>query len=387
MSRTNSKWKLWIKRLLVFLLLFTSLLVIIYGFRIGIIKPSSSLDESAQKRLLLQRDDLKSTLVVLEEDDNTKILGAWYVVYNERNSSTIVYYIPPSLYMRDYLGKVSQFVSIGELKYLGDSINPNRKIEYAVWQLGNLTGITIDSYIWLKRESIDVIESKIGSIKQYDEKKYIEKYKNSGEISANSYLLSYLFDVYPHFRIAVSFPEFSKFITNIDTNFTQMQLLQRWIHLENVFSSGNIYLMDLTQVWATNRGTNVSGKEINVINYNEVDKRLEEVIKDLKGREIEKEQVKVEVYNASEIEGLAGRYTRKFENAGLDVIRYENAPSVFEKTTIYVSNPTGYQKSLDLAKKLLFVDTNIVNSRPEFMTTGDIVVILGKDLALEAVWK
>jgi hypothetical protein len=101
---------------------------------------------------------------------------------------------------------------------------------------------------------------------------------------------------------------------------------------------------------------------------------------DILDRELEKEQVRVEVYNGSGISGAAGQMARKIENSGCDVVRYENAPNMLDNTVLYIPDEDRFKNSIDVVKEVVDGNVEIINDRPTFMTTGDIVVVLGKDI-------
>lgn len=358
-----------------------------YLFMLNSIIPSTSLSTQAQERLLINRESLKSTLIVMEDIDKVRISSAWYVIYNEKNLSTVVYHIPSGIYMKEYLSNVADYVSVGDLKYVGDTIDPKRKYEYAVWQLGNLTGITPDSYIWINNESQTAFINLFGNYYDFEKEKYLSKYTDSKDISISALLSNSMIDRFKYSRLIFNYSDFTSLVQGIDTNLTQVGLFQRFQMLKKALNTQTIDMLDLSQTWATKQITNESGRKIDLINYEKVDEKLNVFVKDLKGRDIEREQVKIEIYNASEIEGLASRYSRKFENSGIEVIRFENAPNTVEKTEVYISKKEKYPVSLNIVTKLLVVDTTLIEGRPDFMTTADIVVILGKDMKNEASWK
>lgn len=372
---------------LVILLILSICGLVYYSFTLKSISPSSSLSSEAKDRLLIEREGLKSTLVVLSDNDNVKIVGAWYVVFNEKNSATVVYFVPPGVFLKEYLSGVSDYVSVGDLKYIGETVSSTRKLEYAIWQLGNLTGITPDAYLWFDTNSLSAFSKAFGDVSEFKKDRYIDRYSDEDDVTSPALMINALTDKYNFVKLASNFEQYEKFVTGIDTNLTLLELLSRMNILKASLSSDSIDMLDLGQIWATQSVKSESGRDINLVNYNVVDQKLSEFVKDLKGRDIEREQVKIEVYNASEIDGLASRYSRKFENSGIDVVRYENAPAPIDQTTIYVPKKDKFEQSLQLVKKLVVVDAKESEGRPEFMTTGDIIVILGKDMSSEAAWK
>jgi len=110
------------------------------------------------------------------------------------------------------------------------------------------------------------------------------------------------------------------------------------------------------------------------------DNSYRELISLLIDKELEKERVRVEVYNGSGVAGAAQQFGRKIENSGCDVIRYENAPKTIKKTIMYISKPDDFKKSFKIVSEIFSDNFELVEGRPDFMTTGDIVIILGEDI-------
>jgi hypothetical protein len=96
---------------------------------------------------------------------------------------------------------------------------------------------------------------------------------------------------------------------------------------------------------------------------------------------LEKERVRVEVYNASGIPGIASSFARKISNSCCDVVRFDNAPNIEDSTLLYIPNPDDFVESTEAVTELFTWPYKIINGRPSFMTTGDIVIILGKDIS------
>jgi hypothetical protein len=110
------------------------------------------------------------------------------------------------------------------------------------------------------------------------------------------------------------------------------------------------------------------------------DTELSNYIPQLVSREVEQERVNIEVYNASDISGLASTVARKISHTGCRILRYDNAPVLYDKSIIYVPEPGNYTNSLILVRDVLGMGIEVRNERPTFITTADIVVVLGKDM-------
>ena len=124
----------------------------------------------------------------------------------------------------------------------------------------------------------------------------------------------------------------------------------------------------------------VTGDKIKVLNTAEYDKVFRDLFEKVLDRGLENERVRVEVYNGSELTGVASSFGRKIVNTCCDVVRYGNAPNSEEKTKVYVSNMEKFSNAYRVVSDVIPIEFETVEGRPDFMTTGDIVVVLGKDI-------
>jgi hypothetical protein len=168
------------------------------------------------------------------------------------------------------------------------------------------------------------------------------------------------------------------------SNVNPIKQLKTIIYLSDYITPDNLVVIDLGNEWGSNTVYNDLGDEITVVNISNLDKKINEYITDIVPIEILEEQAKCEIYNASEVPHLAFRLSRRITNSGIQVIRYENSPTIFKQTTIFI--PQGVNKYDDSVKQILLSiglnekDVKFIVGRPEWMTTGDIVVVLGEDI-------
>ena len=117
------------------------------------------------------------------------------------------------------------------------------------------------------------------------------------------------------------------------------------------------------------------GEMVNFVDTAAVDAALEELHRD---NRIDREQARVEILNGTNIDGLGSRYERWVTHLGGDVIRVKNAPGKQQNSVLYVTNKEEYGYTLDRISSL-FSEAEIVEGRPDFITTGDIVIVIGMD--------
>ncbi len=346
-----------------------------------------SLSKSASERILIEREGVESTLYVFEAPIDNRILAAWVVIKNMRNGSTVVYYVPAGVYIRDYSGQLDDYVSVADLRYAGNVLSETRDIEYAVWQINNLTSLSIDSYIWIDSEAISTYSTLFGDLSEFSAATYSSKYINSEDTANTTYLLNSFMSRFSLFKLFLNSDSWESLSKGVKSNLSPGLLVKRIVTTQGTLNSGGVYLFDLSQPWATEQVTTSNGKTASILNSTSVDNKFAGFIDIVRGRDVEREQVKVEVYNGSGISGLASRYARKVKNSGMTIVRFENAPEEIDRTVIYVPKPENYSNSLKIVKDILVVDAQEVVGRPSFITTGDIVVILGKDMEKEVSWK
>jgi hypothetical protein len=170
------------------------------------------------------------------------------------------------------------------------------------------------------------------------------------------------------------------FDNNIYSNMSFPQVMDFLSGVKEKISNTHTYGIDLSFYKYSKEELSESGGRINYLNTSVFDEEYRSVISQVIDKSLEKERVRIEIYNGSGVEGAAMQLGRKIENAGCDVVRYENAPNTQEKTSIYISDTSRFEKSLALVEEIMSGNYELHVGRPTFMTTGDIVVIMGEDI-------
>ena len=167
---------------------------------------------------------------------------------------------------------------------------------------------------------------------------------------------------------------------NLYSNLPILNLIKEINSINQVFSNYEYERMDILDCCVEQVILSKDRKELR-FNISAFDEEFSKYIVKLVSKEVEKERVNVEVYNASDISGLASEYARKIRHTGARILRFDNAPNIYPETILYVPEQNNYSNSLDLVKDVVGEHVKIVNDRPQFITTGDIVLVLGEDLA------
>lgn len=374
-----------VKIFLIVTLLITSVGYISFTiFKLLTTQLSNPLKDGGSSYYLLsnQKHGLEKTLYIFEEgssQESQKIKSVLLEVYNKDKENVIYIYIPGWLYFGGLQEDFGNAVPVASFKYAGDFLKKDRGVEYAVWQLEQLLGIKVDNYVWFDsnanasyRETLLLYTKSPESIKNLLNKDYPSNeealstlmfFKEIGILKANNLILDseiYKGGIYSN----LSFAEVLKEIFSVSRRIKNLEPM----------------ILDLSQGAYVEEKLSDTGGMSSYFVASAFDTDWRELLTQYPDRELEKERVRVEVYNGSGISGAAYHFARKIENSGCDVVRYDNSPNTLDVTTIYVPNVDDYEKSLDVVGELFLNGYTLVESRPNFMTTGDIVVVLGKDI-------
>lgn len=112
-----------------------------------------------------------------------------------------------------------------------------------------------------------------------------------------------------------------------------------------------------------------------------IDEKVSKFFRDV---EVLKEQAKIEIYNGSGLSGLAYYYKRLYENSGSKVVKYGNYNQEREKTIVYITKTDvkSLNNTIDMVKRSFDFDVDVTTEGYNENYSGDIIIILGKDLGL-----
>ncbi len=301
-----------------------------------------------------QKDVVRKSLIIYEEplaleQKNLFILA---VIYNPDISESLTYYFPGDLYVWDYVSK--REIPVCTLTYAGESYMYDEKYAYVVAQIEEQMGIQFDSYVWFGSKIGENFVGDVGSdpLAVFSSLSFINLMPR--------YYKVHLFE--EHFHSNMSFLEMYSFFQSMGA----------------LVSSGNNEFVDLSDEDMVTEGFLNTGEKIKLLSPSSVDSSLREHIDVLRTRALSREHAKVEVYNASGKQGYARLVARKIYNSGCRVIRYETEAEKYEKTKIYVTNRERFPEALSIVNSVVD-NAEIVEGRPGFLTTGDIIVVLGQE--------
>lgn len=382
-EKKKSKFKL--GKLLFFLVIISILGYGIYSYTVfSNIKSINPLSSSNADYYLLshRKDALEKTLIVFEEYYNEQevIQSAYIYAVNKEKSKAVLIYIPGRI---EYTGVDKDFgsgITVSTFKYAGEFIQKGKGFEYAIWQFQQMLGTNIDNYIWFSAETMQLFEEKLGQ--PLSGQMYAQYFSNGFELPEEVFFLNSFCSRLSWINLILSSSELQDSNSTVYSSFSTF--LSSVEKLRDIYRStlhARPYVIDFSQSEYVTIMESASGVGLSSqIDISAFDSVWRDFVDSMIDRNLEKERVRVEVYNGSGLSGYASQYARKIRNSGLEVVRYDNAPDLVERTQFYVPYPKEYKNSMEVIREIFPGGYDIVQGRPQFMTTGDIVIILGKDI-------
>ncbi len=327
--------------------------------------------------------DLKKTLILFEQGtgERRKISHAYLFVENSKKKNGMVVYIPNDMYFNGLEEEFGNKIPISSLRYAGEYLQKGRGVEYALWQFAQLLGVKYDDYIWITSEGVEALKDVYGDMDEVSSTlanmySYEKDFKSSNDflffnsVSSKINMMDTL----------IYADKLSNLNEQIYSSKSLSDVMNQLKSANRKIKEYKMYPMNLSDEKYFKEEELNSGGKAKVLNTPAYDEVFRDKYSKIIGTALEKERGRVEVYNGSDITGIAYQVGRKIENTGGDVVRYGNAPSSVEKTTVYVPNMKEYENTFKLVSEILSGRFDIVESRASFMTTGDVVIILGKDI-------
>ena len=273
--------------------------------------------------------------------------------------------------------EVSKILQYMKLK--GDGVN-----EFiSFWE--NYIALKSDGYIIIDREYIKDFHTYIGPLtvsNEYDsnifKKGRIEitnsnfdgfwnnEYSNEGQrlVNDNKYMVEML-KRFGNLDFLLSFSKLT--LSTKEHIFTNIEINDFRSLISDLVSSANKISLSFSP---TNIFNIVSGKR-----YMDQDKFDKYIRDNFSDKSILREQVRIEVLNASNEKGLATKVGRYLSNAGLSINRTGNFSVEVSKNTIYIKDSNKYIKTTEYLKKI-FVDADFKYESPEKLSTADILILV-----------
>lgn len=338
----------------------------------------------SQRYLLSQSNgESKRTVIILEEgdDDERRISGVYLFLNNKEKGKSLLVYIPSWLYFTGLEENFGSAIPISSFRYAGDTLQEDRGVEYSVWQISQILGITFNNYIYITSEANRNMDEVFGEdLVAKDRYRGMFTAGDKESLSEGFFRLQSISSKISFVKSLFKINDLRNFNNNIYSDLPFIESITMLKNVEKTLQATESYAIDLSNTKYSEEELSNSGGIRRYLLSSQFDRSYRELISLLIDKELEKERVRVEVYNGSGVAGAAMQFGRKIENSGCDVIRYENAPKTIDKTVMYVANPEDFKKSFKIVSEIFSDNFELVEGRPDFMTTGDIVIILGEDI-------
>jgi len=372
----------------IFLLIVATLFlgfVIYYIFTVTSIKSIDKTILNGSQRYLLSQSngESKRTVIILEEGygNERRISEVYLFLSNQEKGKSLLVYIPSWLYYTGLEENFGSAIPISSFRYAGDTIQEDRGVEYSVWQISQILGITFNNYIYISSEANSTLDSVFGEdVMVKDRYRDMFKVGDKESLSEGFFRLQALSSKISFVKSLFKVNELRNFNNNIYSNLSFIEGITMLKNVEKTLQATESYAIDLSDAKYSKEELSDSGGIKRYFLSKEFDNSYRDLISLLIDRELEKERVRVEVYNGSGVAGAAMQFGRKIENSGCDVVRYENAPDIIDKTIMYIPKLDDFKKSFKIVSEIFSDNFELVEGRPDFMTTGDIVIILGEDI-------
>ncbi|MFH1547517.1 MAG: LCP family protein [bacterium] len=315
-------------------------------------------------------------LFLVEYDGNQKdqIDGFVIVQLNYESRSATVVSIHPNTYLYSTVYTIdpadTNLVRIKDLFVVGGLETPPKTCAYAVYSIEELMAIHVDGYIWVPSETLSgflQLGRKEIPTELFEEDMEYEEWA----LNWNEFWVDY-FDSVSLINIWRNRDVISQIYSNMD-------VISAFSFIDDfgTIKADNVFSVTLSQDQLQEQ-TNNQGDIVDVVTKGSVDKALNGYLQDLT---VDREQARVEIFNGSKIDGLGSRYERWIEHLGADVIRVQNAPGEWEQTTVFVTDMDEFSYTLEKIVDLWGENIKVVERRPDFITTGDIIIVLGLDFS------
>lgn len=372
-------------KIIILAIFLISLLIICYEFvirQVNELKKLEFSDRRVDQLLSIDRDpeyksdEIFNLLITVEFNDSSKdqIDGFVVLQVNPNAQAATIISIHPDIYMYSqvYCLNIEErdLVRIKDLFVVGELQTPPKSCSYTLYSIEEMLALPIDGYLYVNEESLDKFIGLGNGVNPGVLLEDINSYEDWSE-EWNNYWIDF-FDSVSLLRIWRN----RNVISSLESNMPVTDMYSLISDFKSVRNDEitSIYIEDdeLEEI------VNNRGDIVNLVTKDSWDEVLGEYLVD---ELVDREQARIEIFNGSMINGLGSRYERWIDHLGVDVIRVQNAPGEWEETTIYVTDLDDFAYTLSKIKKLWGEDIKIIEGRPDFITTGDIIIVVGLDFS------
>ncbi len=310
------------------------------------------------------------------EDASRPQARAVTVMQIDRNAAEIkLISLHPDMYFRPYeYGELvanrheNSLVRIRDLMVVGELQSPPVPVAYSFYQIQELLALRFDGYLYIGKPQLEILDRLSSEELPEEALESSSSYEEwAGEL--NDYWLR-VFN-------GISFIDVIKNKGHLSQLETSMDVQDFYFFLSDFkdIEQDSIHTVEINEDSIV-EVINEQGNTVDLVTQAAVDDALKDFVGDMK---IDREQARMEIFNGSGVNGLGSRYGRWIGHLGIDVIRVGTAPGNQEQTVIYVTDKEEFSYTLSKIKRLWEGEVSVVEGRPEFLTTGDVILVLGMD--------
>jgi hypothetical protein len=290
---------------------------------------------------------------------NTLIINPYFQVFNDNEDSFSIYSLLNNLSSKN---KFSEFKN----------------------SLEELLGLRVDRYIAVENgQIINFLTQKDFS---YDSQNI------SDEINEEN-ISSYVFDINPS-GINTYLIAQREFLENLFAHeFGRWDKLKYFIDSNNLLSSfqtnmskkelsffiNNVDLDGNFEYLNSDLGVYSEVSDFIMPNNVLLDEKIKKVFNSIP---IRAEQAELEVYNGSNIKGIASKKNREFKNLGVNIVKYGNYIKILDKNTLIIKDQLDFDKykyTIAMIKRSLYGNLEVQIGQSDVNSTGDLILILGEN--------
>ncbi|MBN2100290.1 LytR C-terminal domain-containing protein [Candidatus Dojkabacteria bacterium] len=371
-----------ILRILIVVVLITSISSVVYWFYhrvsdLNDLEFSQTLEDSYDfdyEPLGYNKNEVFTLLILvdLEDDGRTKVDDFVVIQIDSNSQEAFVFSFHPDIYfyLYEYSGSYEsvEISRVRDLPVVGDLHDPPRPVSYTYHQLQEFLAIRFNGYILIKGD-LSKDFNRFGNAEALGDTLKSDMSYEAWAKENNEYWINFI-NTLSIFGALANKDKIPELESNLEV--TDLYGFVRGFKDISLSDVESVYLKteDLTEV------IDERGDQVTFLSETKLDEALGNHVRDI---EMEREQARVEVFNGSGVGGLGARYKRWLEHLGADVIRVGNASGDWDRSVIYVTKSGEFDYTMDRIQSLWEKDVEIREGRPDFVTTGDIIVILGAD--------
>jgi hypothetical protein len=183
---------------------------------------------------------------------------------------------------------------------------------------------------------------------------------------SGSSLLSYINYFKNPINYLKSIVNFDSFRIAFRTNLIRVE----YTNMTNAFGNFDISSGAIDESQGTVEGDNI------IPDFSKIDSSLYLLLRNI---DLLKEQIRIEIYNATSIQGAANKVARSLEVYGVDVIKTGNYPEELEETSLYIAGNKNNMIANYTELERLFRGELEELKEYKYNYSGDIILIIGNN--------